>query len=216
LTKKVDLLAARSKFVKNVLRAHGYSKITVKYNFVPKDFDNNILPKGEGDILYIGKLLEQKGPHLLIDAIPNIIKYFPNQKFTFLGEGPLMKPLKKKVEKFEFQKNVRFFGWVNYEEVKSRIKGAKLVVSPSLWFEPLSRVIIESHSLGTPVLSSNRGGNNEINHANLIFNPLKDNLSLKIIKILNSERPKKVKIPTQQEIIEDWIKTYNKLMNDNH
>jgi len=209
ITKKVDMLAPRSKFVEERLQEHGFKNTEVMYNFVPEGFDENVEPKGEGDILYVGKLEEQKGPQLLVDAIPEILEEESDQKFVFLGDGPMKEDLQKRVNDTGARQKVKFRGHVPMDEVKSRMKGAKTVVSPSLWHEPLSRVIIEAQALGTPVVTTERGGNKEITGLkNLIdVNEPNFNTKLKNLEILRT------KLTKRKEVIGKWMHLYESLGN---
>ncbi|MFB6265609.1 MAG: glycosyltransferase family 4 protein, partial [Candidatus Nanohaloarchaea archaeon] len=230
LTRKVDVLAARSEFVEERLNDHGFEDTVVRYNFVPDGFGDGIEPEGEGDVLYVGKLTEQKGPQLLVEAIPEVLEERPDQRFTFLGDGPLREELEERVRtsqlsqeescsstdssesvRFGVEDSVEFRGHVPKEEVIARMKGASVVVSPSLWHEPLSRVVIESASLGTPVVTAERGGNPEAVEA--AVNPTVNEVKEEVLRVLG--RGKDVPLsdpPTESEAVEDWAEVYNGLL----
>ena len=53
--------------------------------------------------------------------------------------------------------NVEFLGQVPPLRVKSELAVAAAVVFPSIWYEGLSRVVIEAFSKGTPVIASDLG-----------------------------------------------------------
>ncbi len=55
-------------------------------------------------------------------------------------------------------KNVRWLGMQSSEEVVALMKRAKATLCPSLWYEGMPRVVIESLAVGTPVIASNIGG----------------------------------------------------------
>ena len=53
-------------------------------------------------------------------------------------------------------------GWVHREDVLRAMARATAIVFPSLWPEPLSRVLLEALALGTPVAAMDTGGTREI------------------------------------------------------
>ena len=40
-------------------------------------------------VLIVGRMVYQKGPDLLVSAIPYILNYYPNAKFVFVGDGEM-------------------------------------------------------------------------------------------------------------------------------
>ena len=208
LAKKIDVMAARSEFVEERLEDHGFGNTEVHYNFVEEGFSDKVEPEGEGDVLYVGQMTEQKGPQLLVEAIPEITEKFPDKRFVFLGEGEIKEELERKVEKLGLEENVVFRGHVSKEEVKSRMKGASVMVSPSLWYEPLSRVIIEAKSLGTPVITTDRGGNSESVEEEMVFDPEKESLADKVTEFLEGSFEQYMDHPSKKEVVEGWVETY--------
>ncbi len=211
LTGKLDVLAARSSFVEERLKEHGFGNTEVHYNFVEEGFSEGVKLKGEGDILYVGQLSEQKGPQLVLEAVPEVLQRFPDKKFVFLGKGRKKEALERKVKELGVEENVVFRGHVSKEEVKSRMKGADVVLSPSLWFEPLSRVIIESKALETPVITTDRGGNSESVEDEMVFDPEKENLADKINRVLEGSFEQYMDHPSEKEVVDNWIETYQSL-----
>jgi glycosyltransferase involved in cell wall biosynthesis len=53
--------------------------------------------------------------------------------------------------------NVEFLGQVSAERVRAEMGGAAALVFPSIWYEGLSRVVIEAFSKGTPIIASDVG-----------------------------------------------------------
>ncbi|MHA2060936.1 MAG: glycosyltransferase family 4 protein [Candidatus Sifarchaeia archaeon] len=100
-------------------------------------------------ILFVGQLTYGKGILVLIRA-----------KFVVLGKGPLTDYIKKMQAIIGDQ--LRYFGFLSYNEVLKFYQIADIVISPSIWPEPLSRVIIESMALGRPIIATNVGGTPEI------------------------------------------------------
>jgi glycosyltransferase involved in cell wall biosynthesis len=77
-----------------------------------------------------------------------------------LGEGSLAHALKFDAATAGVDLAVR--GWAHREDVLRAMARATVLVFPSLWAEPLSRVLLEALALGTPVAVMDTGGSGEI------------------------------------------------------
>jgi glycosyltransferase involved in cell wall biosynthesis len=71
-----------------------------------------------------------------------------------VGTGPLENEVK---EAAALTKNIEWLGIKNGAEVQQLMSEAKATVCPSLWYEGMPRVVIESLAVGTPVVASNIG-----------------------------------------------------------
>lgn len=100
---------------------------------------------------FIGRLHPSKGLDWLFGALSKI----EQKSFRLLvagdGEAGYVDELKKKWVGMETQ----YVGWVSPEEFYPKID---LLVVPSLWHDPLPRVVYEAYSYGKPVIGANRGG----------------------------------------------------------
>ena len=114
-------------------------------------------PLPERFLLYVGKLEENKGARLLVPAVAAARTGLP---LVVLGEGSLAHAVK-----FEAQArgvNLLLRGWAEREDVLRALARATVLVFPSLWPEPLSRVILEALPLGTAMAAMKTGGTSEI------------------------------------------------------
>jgi glycosyltransferase involved in cell wall biosynthesis len=114
-------------------------------------------PLPERFLLYVGKLEENKGVRLLVPAVAAARTGLP---LVVLGEGSLAHAVK-----FDAQArgiNLLLRGWAEREDVLRALARATALVFPSLWPEPLSRVILEALALGIPVAALDTGGTAEI------------------------------------------------------
>ncbi len=111
-------------------------------------------------VLYAGQLTYGKGILTLIQAIKRSLQKNTSIKLAILGKGPLVDHIKEINNSISDQ--LRYYGFLPYDKVLKFYQMADIVVSPSIWPEPLSRVIIEAMALGRPVIASNTGGTPEI------------------------------------------------------
>jgi glycosyltransferase involved in cell wall biosynthesis len=114
-------------------------------------------PLPERFLLFIGKLEENKGARLLVPAVAAAKTGLP---LVVLGEGTLAHELKFEAAANEVELQLR--GWASREDVLRALARATVLVFPSLWPEPLSRVLLEALALGTPVAAMDTGGTREI------------------------------------------------------
>jgi glycosyltransferase involved in cell wall biosynthesis len=113
---------------------------------------------GDGPlVLYVGKLSPGKGTPVLLDALGLIRKAVPGVRFAFAGRGEIELPVRDDVHRL---------GELAHSIVLSLYGAADVVVSPSVWPEPLSRVIVEAMHFGRPVVATDVGGSSEaVEHA---------------------------------------------------
>src|SRR6185503_16022840 len=114
-------------------------------------------PLPERFLLFIGKLEENKGARLLVPAVAAAGTGLP---LVVLGEGSLAHTLKFDATAAGVPLIVR--GWAEREDVVRALARATVLVFPSLWPEPLSRVLLEALSVGTPIAAMETGGTREI------------------------------------------------------
>jgi glycosyltransferase involved in cell wall biosynthesis len=115
------------------------------------------VPLPERFLLFIGKLEENKGARLLVPAVAAARTGLP---LVVLGEGTLAHALKKDAAATGVPLHLR--GWTAREDVLAALARATALVFPSLWPEPLSRVLLEALALGTPLAAMDTGGTREI------------------------------------------------------
>ena len=114
-------------------------------------------PLPERFLLFVGKLEENKGARLLVPAVAAARTGLP---LVVLGEGSLSHTLKFDAAAASVPVVLR--GWAHRDDVLRAMARATAIVFPSLWPEPLSRVLLEALALGTPVAAVATGGTREI------------------------------------------------------
>ena len=112
-------------------------------------------------VVYVGRMVSKKGVHVLIKAMPEVLRVFPETRFLFVGGGnvPLYKEIigKMGIPK----KNFSFLGHVGYFERSKILREATVFVNAS-FFENCSLSILEAMSCSSAVVASDVGGNPEI------------------------------------------------------
>lgn len=139
------------------------SKITRLYNAV-RDPQISNTASDPNAISFVGRLDPSKGFDTLINAMPKVARQFPDVKLTVAGgylQGNLIKSYQKLVDDLGVTKNVSLGGRLNKDEVVRLFSKSYLSVVPSV-LEAFGFVVIESFSVGTPVVGSRSTGIAEI------------------------------------------------------
>lgn len=146
-------------------------KVSVIYNGVNvRNYDGWIEPaavKGryaigpmDPTVLFVGRMAHQKGPDLLIEAVPSILKYYSRAKFVFAGDGELRKSVEARAHQLGVSHATRFVGFQSNGTLADLYRSCDVVCVPSR-NEPFGIVILEAWSAGKPVVSTRNGGPEE-------------------------------------------------------
>ncbi len=111
-------------------------------------------------VLFVGRLVYEKGIHVLINAVPRILEQV-NAKFVIVGNGYMKEPLSNLINGMGLTHKVMFTGFVDDETLKNLQRCADVCVVSSL-FEPFGIVALEAMAARSPVVVSDTGGLAEI------------------------------------------------------
>jgi glycogen(starch) synthase len=111
-------------------------------------------------VLFVGRLVYEKGAQVLINAIPRILEKV-NAKFVIVGSGYMKEQLSSIVKSMGLEHKVLFTGFVDEETLLRLQSCADVSVVPSL-FEPFGIVALEAMAAKSPVVVSDTGGLSEI------------------------------------------------------
>ena len=125
------------------------------------DFRRKFAMDNEKIILYVGRLVYEKGVQHLISAMPKILDHYHDSKLVIAGKGGMLDELKAQVDSMGLSNKVYFTGYLNQKEVQKMYKCADVAVFPST-YEPFGIVALEAMLAGIPTVVSDIGGLNEI------------------------------------------------------
>jgi glycosyltransferase involved in cell wall biosynthesis len=121
------------------------------------------VPVDEPFLLYIGKLERNKGAALL----PGIFRALrasgyrePLPPLVIAGTGALRDELARELATLGVA--AQFLEWVPHEDILRLMARCTLLLFPSAWGEPLSRVLLEASALGAPIVAMPTGGTPDI------------------------------------------------------
>lgn len=156
-----DLFLPPSKFMMETCVEGGYSesKFRVLCNFIDVDKVKNPCFKKEDYYVYLGRVNEVKGIRTLCKAAERLDK-----KLVVIGGGELLEELQEKYRDCAY---IEFKGQMQWEDFRLLIEKARFMVLPAEWSENNPLTVIESQSLGTPVLGARIGGIPELIEENV-------------------------------------------------
>jgi colanic acid/amylovoran biosynthesis glycosyltransferase len=104
-------------------------------------------------LVCVGRLCEQKGQLLLLDAAKGLADSGVDYTLTLVGDGELRAAIEALVSEYRLQTRVNITGWVSSDEVRRHIFQARALVMPS-FAEGLPVAIMEAMALRRPVIST--------------------------------------------------------------
>lgn len=108
-------------------------------------------------ILFVGRMVVQKGPDILVRSMPSVLRYYPNAKFVFAGDGHMRGDVCGLAHQLGVAHALRMLGDKRGRELHDLFKACDVVAVPSR-NEPFGIVILEGWSAYKPVVSTRRGG----------------------------------------------------------
>ena len=164
---RATFVAAISSFTKSQLFRWCSYKHWSKIHIVHCGVDNLFLsqpytPLPEATrFVCVGRISEQKGHLILVEAISQLAIEERQFKVVFVGDGPLREKVESIAEHLGLQEHIEITGWATNEQVQQSILNAQVMVVPS-FAEGLPVVVMEALALGRPVLATYIAGMAEL------------------------------------------------------
>jgi len=112
-------------------------------------------------IFFIGRLVHEKGVHVLIEAFAKVLAYYDKAKLVVAGKGPADPYLRHLAQSLGIYNRIYFAGFVDDATRNRLYKCADIAVVPSL-YEPFGITALEAMACGVPVVVSDTGGLGEV------------------------------------------------------
>ena len=128
------------------------------------ELKNELDLAGRRVIVSVGRLVHRKGQDTLVEALPEILKSFPDAHLLFVGVGPHLEYIHKRAIQLGVLANISFVGRVQYRELPRFISVGEIFAMPSrsrfagLEVEGLGIVYLEASACGLPVVGGLSGG----------------------------------------------------------
>lgn len=169
-----NIIFTGSKDLENKIRQYSTKPLNVKTFYKGIDVSNfrELPPKsdllkrlglneGRRYILFVGRLVYDKGIYELAQAFSIVSKKYPDIDLILIGEEIEKEKLAEKFEQEGILKRVLFKGMIPYKEVAYYMKASDLLCLPT-WAEGLPNVVMEAMATGIPVVATNVGGIPEV------------------------------------------------------
>jgi glycosyltransferase involved in cell wall biosynthesis len=111
-----------------------------------------------GDLLFLGRLVSDKGVDVLLDALGRLSGRGVRPKLSVVGDGPERPALEEQARRLGIAGQVRFLGSRHGEEVVRLLNAHRILVVASRYDEPFGIVALEGIACGCLVIGSRGGG----------------------------------------------------------
>lgn len=153
--------------VSEAVAAHGLrmgarpDRVSVQLNAV--DSETFRPPREERDgpprMVFVGRLIQNKGPQYLVEALPAVLGRHPEATVCFAGDGPMRASLEARCRELGIEGAVQFPG--TRSDVPEVLRECDLFVRPSL-MEGLPLTTLEAMASGLPAVVTPVGGTPEV------------------------------------------------------
>lgn len=144
----------RSQLFRCVHHQH-WSKVREVHCGLDKDFYKNPpeVPLSKSQFVCVGRLCEQKGQLLFVEAVKELRDKGVNIDLVLAGDGEMRTTVESMIASYGLEDNIRITGWISSEQVREEILHSRALALPS-FAEGLPVVIMEAMVLRRPVLTT--------------------------------------------------------------
>jgi colanic acid/amylovoran biosynthesis glycosyltransferase len=138
-----------------ILDQSDWHKVKVVHCGVDREFADidTVVPSETKRLVCVGRLSEQKGQLLLVEAVATLAKEGREFELVLVGDGEHRNAIERLVAENSLARYVKVTGWASASRVKDEILNARALILPS-FAEGLPIVLMEAMILGRPVLST--------------------------------------------------------------
>jgi len=108
-------------------------------------------------VLAMGRMVDNKGFDLLLEAFARVASEHPGSDLVLAGDGRVQASLRAQADRLGLAARVQFPGRLDRDQVRKAMATADVYVVPSR-IEPFGIVVLEAWNAGVPVIATNRGG----------------------------------------------------------
>ncbi|MDR7545256.1 MAG: glycosyltransferase family 4 protein [Armatimonadota bacterium] len=134
-------------------------KTQVVYHGVPiPEAAGDGMPEGTPTFAYLGRLVSEKGLHLLLEAARSLADQGMRFRVKFIGDGPERRRLEALTDTLGLRPMVCFTGFLHGSTLEEEMRGVTALVMPSVWEETAGLAAMEQMARGRLVIAADVGG----------------------------------------------------------
>lgn len=178
----------------HVRKRHDLDGMTLIYHGVPDrapQTGSRMVDHGSREVHfgYVGRLVEEKGLPLLVEASAKLRNQGVRHRLSFVGDGPLRDTLRSQAEAAGLNGGVRFTGFLEAAALDRELADLDVVVMPSVWEETAGLAAMEQMMRGGVVLAADIGGLGEVvGDGGVKFRPFdSEDLARKMVELTRPE-----------------------------
>ncbi len=118
-------------------------------------------PNGEKLLFFVGRITPEKGLHILLRAMPHILRHFPEVRLLVAGKNS--EQMQSLVDELRIRHAVHLLGFITDAARNCLYNTVDAAIFPSL-YEPFGIVALEAMAAGCNVIVSDVGGLSEVVH----------------------------------------------------
>lgn len=141
---------------------------------VPSQLSPATTRHGEFTVIYVGRLIREKGVDVAIRAVAEARRQGATMRLEVVGDGPDRGVLEDLARRELPDSAWGFLGELTPDRALAQMQLADAVIVPSVWSEPAGFVVIEAMALGVPVVATDAGGIPELAHGAASLAPRSD------------------------------------------
>jgi glycosyltransferase involved in cell wall biosynthesis len=112
-------------------------------------------------VFYVGRVVFEKGVHVLVDAWPYVHEAMPKARLVIAGTGDYLEQVKQQARALNISDSITFTGYISDDDRDKLYRVADVATFPSL-YEPFGIVALEAMAAGCPVVVASTGGLSEV------------------------------------------------------
>ena len=148
----------------NISVSHAVDRfLNLNGHIIPNPYDSTLFKLHpdvlrERDLIFVGRLVSDKGVDLLLDALHHLAERGIHPNLTVVGSGPELEPLQEQANRLNLLDQVVFAGPRRGEELARLMNAHQVMIVPSRWNEPFGIVALEGIACGCVLIGSEGGG----------------------------------------------------------
>lgn len=159
--RRIDSFIAVSSHMAERLRRAGLLHVTWVPAFAPAPAPHDRPPSASNDLMFAGRIVPEKGIHILVDAFERVVARRPEARLLIAGSGPDEDRLARRAAGLGAGR-IRLLGRLEETEIAGLMGSVRAVVAPSIVMEAAGLIVVEAALAARPVVVTDDPGLREL------------------------------------------------------